>query len=449
MTLPFRAATMGIGMGRAGFFATLLFVCACVSPASPQSPADWSGKWDVTATFANGMSASQMTLIQSSDAIEGSSGPLDENRYFPLNLRGALKRGVAELDATRGTTPVGRLKLRLKNQALSGEGTLYGVPVVIAAVRPGLAPQPPTTHDFKPASFVLQYSSRNAPVLRIRPGDTVKTFTLDNEGRDASLQYRGMPGNTLTGPIWVEGAMPGDTLVVRINKVTLNRDTASMYSGALDSRALLGGYTQAPTSGWSRVWTLDREKGVARPEKPGDKLKALELPLRPMIGSIGVAPPLNQAIMAGDVGFHGGNMDYQRVTTGATIYFPVWQVGAFLTLGDGHALQGDGEISGQGLETSLDVEFTVDLIKGETLGQVWLEDADSVMVTGIDNGLDMSLQRATTGLSQWLKKKYSLSDSEIATLLSSSIEYDIAEIVDPRPHVVARIAKSTLAMLKP
>ena len=80
---------------------------------------------------------------------------------------------------------------------------------------------------------------------------------------------------------------------------------------------------------------------------------------------------------------------------------------------------------------------------------VWLEDADAVMVTGIENGLDASLQRATTGMSQWLRKRYGLSDSEIALLLSASIEYDIAEIVDPRPNVVARIAKSTLAMLKP
>ncbi len=141
-------------------------------------------------------------------------------------------------------------------------------------------------------------------------------------------------------------------------------------------------------------------------------------------------------------------MDYDRVTTGATLYFPVWIAGALLSLGDGHALQGDGEIGGQGLETSLDVEFTVDLVPGESLPQVWLEDADYVMVTGIENGLDASLRRATTGMSQWLKKRYALSDSEIALLLGSSIEYDIAEIVDPRPHVVARIAKSTLAMLK-
>lgn len=426
----------------------LQLALAGMASACAQTSGAVDGKWNVTASFANGSSASEMTLTQTGVTIEGSSGPLDENRYFPVTLKGALANGVAELDVVRGAAPVGKLSLSAKGDVLTGQGVLYGVPVKILGERPSPATRAPVVHDFKPTTFVLQYSARHAPALRIRPGDAVRTFTLDNEGRDAQLQYRGMPGNTLTGPIWVEGAMPGDTLVVKLNKVSLNRDTASMASSTLDGRALLPGTPQTPTPGWNRTWVLDRERGVARPQAPTDKLAGLELPLKPMIGSIGVAPMFNQALMAGDVAFHGGNMDYDRVTTGATLYFPVWIAGALLSLGDGHALQGDGEIGGQGLETSLDVEFTVDLVPGESLPQVWLEDADYVMVTGIENGLDASLQRATTGMSQWLKKRYALSDSEIALLLGSSIEYDIAEIVDPRPHVVARIAKSTLAMLK-
>jgi acetamidase/formamidase len=256
-----------------------------------------------------------------------------------------------------------------------------------------------------------------------------------------------MPGNTLTGPIHVEGAMPGDTLVVHLERVALNRDTAHMYSGTLDQKAVQGGYAQEATPGWGRTWILDRKKGTARLEKPGGRLASLELPLRPMIGSIGVAPPLNQALFAGDLGFHGGNMDYRRHVAGATIYLPVWRAGALLSLGDGHALQGDGEISGQGLETSLDVEFRVELIKGKSLGQVWSEDEDYVMVSGIDNSLESSLQMATTGLARWLKDRYRLNDSEVAALLSTAIEYDIAEIVDSRPHVVARLAKSILAKI--
>ena len=141
-------------------------------------------------------------------------------------------------------------------------------------------------------------------------------------------------------------------------------------------------------------------------------------------------------------------MDYNRHVTGSDDLLPRMARGRLLSLGDGHALQGDGEISGQGLETSLDVEFRVELIKGRSLGQVWSEDAESVMVSGVDNSLDLSFQMATTGMARWLKEHYGLNDSEAAALMSSSIEYDIAEVVDNRPHVVARISKRTLAMVR-
>jgi amidase len=165
-----------------------------------------------------------------------------------------------------------------------------------------------------------------------------------------------------------------------------------------------------------------------------------------MIGSIGVAPPGAQALAAGDLGFHGGNLDYNRLGTGATLHLPVFRAGALLSFGDGHALQGDGEITGQGLETSLDVTLTVELIKGRSLGQPWSEDAEFVMVSGVDS-LDGALKMATSGLARWIKERYGLDDSEIASVLGASVAYDIAEVVDPRPHVVARISKKVLAML--
>jgi amidase len=257
-----------------------------------------------------------------------------------------------------------------------------------------------------------------------------------------------MPGNTLTGPFVVEGAMPGDTLVVHLERVSLNRDTAKMYSGTLDRKAVEASHAQAASPGWGRTWLLDRRKGVARLETPGARLRELEVPLRPMLGSIGVAPPLNMALYAGDDWIHGGNLDYSRMKSGTTLHMPVYRAGAYLFLGDGHAAQGDGEISGQGLETSLDVEFRVELVKGPGLGQLWSEDSENVMVHGIDNTLDASLQMATSGMARWLKTHYALSDSEAAALMSAAIRYDIAAVVNTRPHVVARMAKSTLAMLK-
>jgi amidase len=420
-----------------------LLVAAIPAQAQTAAPDDWAGRWDVIAEFEQGSASGVLTLARKGDSIEGASEPLDEAQFFPLDVTGRPGPGGADLDFAYRGDPVGRLSVSVRQGALTGTGSLYGIPVTVRGTRPGPPRRPPVTHDFAPTLYHLQYSGRVAPVLRISPGDRVRTRTLDNEGRDHSGQWRGMPGNPLTGPFHVEGAMPGDTLVVHLERVDLNRDTAKMYSGMLDRKAVQGGYAQEAAPGWGRTWILDRTKGTARLEKPG-RLGALELPLRPMIGSIGVAPPLNQALFAGDLGFHGGNMDYRRHVAGATIYFPVWRAGALLSLGDGHALQGDGEISGQGLETSLDVEFRVELIKGKTLGQVWSEDSDFVMVSGIDNGLDGALQMATTGLARWLKENYRLNDSEVAALLSGAIEYDIAEIVDSRPHVVAKIAKKIL-----
>ena len=424
-----------------------LMLTAISTPARSAASDPWAGRWEVKAEFAQGSAAGAMTLARKDGRIEGSSEPLDEAQFFPLKVTGRPRADGAELDLTNRGDSVGRLSVTVQDGTLTGAGTLYGVPVTVTGTRPGAARSAPLTHDFVPTRYHLQYSGRVPPALRISPGDRVRTRTLDNEGRDSALQWRGMPGNTLTGPFHVEGAMPGDTLVVHLERVALNRDTAHMYSGTLDQKAVQGGYPQKPATGWGRTWILDRKKGTARLEKPGGRLGALELPLRPMVGSIGVAPPLNQALFAGDLGFHGGNMDYRRHVAGATIYLPVWRAGALLSLGDGHALQGDGEISGQGLETSMDVEFRVELIKGRSLGQVWSEDEDYVMVSGIDNSLDSALQMATTGMARWLKERYGLNDSEVAALLSGAIEYDIAEIVDPRPHVVARIAKKTLLMI--
>lgn len=421
-----------------------LIVAGIAGGARAATPDAWAGRWDVTAEFAQGSASGALTLARKGDAIVGSSEPLDEAQFFPLAVTGRPAPDGAELDLAYRGEAVGRLSVRVRQGRLTGTGTLYGVPVRVRGVKPRAPQRPPVVHDFVPTTYHLQYSGRTPPALRIAPGDRVRTRTLDNEGRDAARQWRGMPGNPLTGPFHVEGAMPGDTLVVHLERVALNRDTAHMYGGTLDQKAVQGGYAQEAAPGWGRTWILDRKKGVARLEKPGDRLAALELELRPMVGSIGVAPPLNQALFAGDVGFHGGNMDYRRHVAGSTIYLPVWRAGALLSLGDGHALQGDGEISGQGLETSLDVELRVELVKGKSLGQVWSEDADFVMVSGIDNSLDSALQMATTGMARWLKERYGLNDSEVATLLGSAIEYDVAEIVDPRPHVVARIAKKVL-----
>ncbi len=122
-----------------------------------------------------------------------------------------------------------------------------------------------------------------------------------------------------------------------------------------------------------------------------------------MLGCVGVAPAHGESIRTVNLGAYGGNLDYGGVHEGATVYLPVFQPGALLFIGDGHARQGDAELTGTGLETSMDVEFTVELIQGESLGQPRIEDDEYVMISGIGGSLDDALRLATSGMSRWLK----------------------------------------------
>jgi acetamidase/formamidase len=142
-------------------------------------------------------------------------------------------------------------------------------------------------------------------------------------------------------------------------------------------------------------------------------------------------------------------MDYSKVREGATIYLPVFQPGALLFIGDGHGAQGDAELTGDALETSMDVEFTVNLLRGaaETQDGPRAEDEEYLMAMGIGRSLDEGLQNSTTEMSKWLSHEYGLNSAEIAVVLGTAMRYDIAEVVDPYVNVVAKVSKKALAPL--
>jgi acetamidase/formamidase len=308
------------------------------------------------------------------------------------------------------------------------------------------AARAPRSFDFEPTQFAGLFGPAK-PVLNISPGDTVRTWTLDAEGFDSHGIRKVALVNPQTGPFYVETAMPGDTLAIHFVKIRTNRSSADMYGDALAANALepYSLRREAPAAKGSGTWTLDTQKGVARLAQPGLKLTHFEIPLQPMLGCVGVAPAYGQFFRTVNLGAYGGNLDYSGVHEGATVYLPVFQPGALLFVGDGHARQGDGELTGTGLETSMDVEFTVELIKGPTLGQPRIEDAEFVMISGIGGSLSDALQLATSGMVRWLKDTYALSPGEIAMVLGSSMRYDIAEIVDPQIHVVAKLRKDSLS----
>jgi len=331
---------------------------------------------------------------------------------------------------------------------MSGEVTLGSRTVAWTAERIPPRPAQPRTHDFTPTQFELYFSPAPKPVLHIHPGDTVRTWSVDAGGVDPQGQRRSQGGNPQTGPFYVEGAIPGDTLVIRLNRVRLNRDWAGsgnqIMRNALDPWSIADLKWQPGVPG---RWKLDREKGIAFLEKPSDKLKNFSVPLAPMLGCVGVAPQGDSSIRTTDSGRFGGNMDYNQIREGTTVYLPVYHPGALLFLGDGHAAQGDGELTGDALETSMDFEFTVDVLPVRSLGHPLAENSEYMISIGISGSLQDALQMATSGLMRWLDREYKLTPSEAAMVLGFAIRYDVVDLVGTQVSIAAKVPKSALAKL--
>jgi amidase len=301
------------------------------------------------------------------------------------------------------------------------------------------------THRFEPKEFHNTFSFAHKPVLRIKPGDRVITRTLDARGFDHQGRQLGQRPNPQTGPFYIEGAEPGDALVVHIEKIETNRATAF-------SSSLLAPYTADPAflraDGERRqtteTWQIDKAKGVAWVASDSLKPGRIEVPMRPMLGCVAVAPPRKEAIATSTPDTFGGNMDYNGVVAGVQLTLPVSEPGALLFLGDGHARQGDGEVLGNALETSMDVEFRVDLIKKKSIGWPRLENEEYIMVAGSARPLLQALQHATTEMQQWLMTDFGFNERGSSLLMGHALEYDIANVVDPHFTVVAKLRKSYL-----
>ena len=301
------------------------------------------------------------------------------------------------------------------------------------------------THRLIPERFYNTFSAAHPPALRIKPGDRVVTKTVDAGGTDWNGKAVTTGPNPQTGPFYIDGAAPGDTLIVTIEKLDPNRSTAF-------SSSLLAPYTVDPASLATRVdrepkrviWSINKATGMVRVDTSDVLPLGLELPLRPMLGCIGVAPARKEAIATSTPGSFGGNMDYAGLTAGVTVMLPVYEPGALLFLGDAHARQGEGEVAGTGLETSMDVEFTVDLVRGKTIGWPRLETDTHIMVLGSSRSLLEALQHATSEMQRWLSADRGFSERGAATFMGQALEYEIANVVDPSFTVVAKVRKSLL-----
>jgi amidase len=298
-----------------------------------------------------------------------------------------------------------------------------------------------------PERFYNTYSATHPPVLHIKPGDRVATKTADASGVDWNGKSVASGPNPQTGPFYIDGAEPGDVIVVSFEKIETNR--AMAYSGSL-----LSPYTLDPTAIGTRAereskrltWTIDKAGGVARLDQTDVQPGGMTLPLRPMLGCVGVAPRGKEAVSTATPGPWGGNMDYARLNAGVKVMLPVNEPGALLFIGDGHARQGEGEVAGTGLETSMDVEFTVAVIKNKAIAWPRMESATHILVLGSARPLLEAFQHATSELQRWLMTDYGFTERGAQTFMGQATEYEVANVVDPAFTVVAKISKELLPM---
>ncbi len=325
------------------------------------------------------------------------------------------------------------------------------------------------THRLASAVFVNTYSAAHVPVLRIKSGDRVVTAVVDDTGVDARGTTVTQGPNPQTGPFFIEGAEPGDLLVVTIEKLEPNRATGT-------SAALMNGASIEPGSISSRgdngrvTWTIDAGKNVVRFDlqavgRTGWQTRfeapVFEMPLAPALASVSVAPAGQDLVPTTMAGPFGGNMSAAGITAGARVMLPVFQPGALLFLGHGHARQGDGGVTGTGVETSLDVEFSVEVVKKKewphssvarpstVVGEFeikWprIESREYLMTVGTGTTLQQALQHATLELHHWLDDDFGLSERAVNIFVGQALEYEVATVSDAAFTVVAKVRKSYL-----
>lgn len=281
------------------------------------------------------------------------------------------------------------------------------------------------------------------PVLRVASGDTVVTETLDAAGVDASGRTRAVPPNPMNGPVFVEGAEPGDALRVEILRMDPARDSG-WTRGALSATVVDPEAVRELPPRDLVGWVIDRDARTVRLERPEPGLAHLVLPFAPMIGCFGVAPPQGQAIGTASSDRNGGNMDWRGFGPGCSVSFPVSVPGALFFLGDCHACQGDGEIVGTGVETACEVEVRLTVEKGRRLGWPRGETASRIFTVGNARPLDQALQHATTEMAAWLVGDYGLTPAGAAHLMGQVVRYEVGNVFNPAYTMICGIEKRWL-----
>lgn len=313
---------------------------------------------------------------------------------------------------------------------------------------------------FTPDYYHLTYGPHE-PATLVKPGDTITASTVDAAGVDAGgrrvpqrLLKQG-PGerrrasNPLVGPIFVEGARPGDALAVTVRRIRLTRDWAwsafiphfGCFTGEMPGRKL---QLLSPMRERRFRWELDTKKKSATLRMPRSRIKRVTIPLHPFIGSIGVAPRWGRVELSLTPGEYGGNMDCPDTAAGTTILLPVFVDGALLSFGDVHAAQGDGEVCGVALETTAEVTLHIDVMRDTGFEQPRLIDRNFIMTVGSARPLIDAYRLACAEMVGWLAEEYGFHRDDALQLFSQVGRARIGNVCDPRYSVVAKFPKTCL-----
>jgi acetamidase/formamidase len=318
----------------------------------------------------------------------------------------------------------------------------FAVLALLSTLAAASAIQAQDTLRFTPTVGYPTFDVRE-PVATLTPGTVLISRT--NHGAYYDEGGGAFPGEV--GPFWVEGAEPGDMLVVEVIRVRPNHHLAGaqLYSDfgglATDSRVRL---LNDPIPPRRYEWRLDREALTGTVALPDSRMAEITIDLKPMLGRVAVAPANGEAFTGLWPGNFGGNMDAPEVREGTTVYLPVFNEGAHFYFGDGHAAQGEGEVNGTGLETSMDVTFRIDLVKGKSIAWPRLEDESFIMVAGSARPLIDAFRLAHVELVGWLETEYGFGKWDAYMLVGQLAESTVANIVDPIYTVVAKFPKRYL-----
>jgi acetamidase/formamidase len=291
------------------------------------------------------------------------------------------------------------------------------------------------------------------PVMKVEPGDVLELWTDDcftslvRTVDDLASEKIVFPFlNPQTGPFYVEGAEPGDTLALHFVSIEPSRDwgvsTTFPLFGALTS-TLATVTLQDPLEEIVWIYDVDAARRSVRFEARRGEY-AVELPLEPMHGTGGVAPANLEARSALVPGSHGGNMDTPEMRAGATCYLGVNVEGALFSLGDGHYRQGEGETCGVAVEGAMDTVLIVDLIKGRTTPWPRIENDEYIMSTGSARPLEDAFRIAHGDLVMWLVDEFGFDRYDAYQLVTQVSETPIANVCDPNYTIVAKAPKRYL-----